>query len=1180
MADLIIQPLDGLNNGTFDDLTASNIECDNLRVLQDLTVEGNQIFTGNQTVDGNVSIGGFLGVTGPVVFHDTLEVSENTVLGGNFNQVEETIQLSGETRMRGPLKVYDDMLTDNLVRCHQGLESATNLDTGSGEAVYITTLIPSGTPTISGSWSYFISPSTYPSVLTGYDFELRLATGWTIGQNRRDIPPSVSCLVEMEVNSVILPDTRTVYIPRDDTIRIRLPTAPFQGGLFDMFVYLNTASSGTNWGSAVMELYYVPKPDLRVTSLNGQVQYLAGPTGHHFFADGVSVLNMSSTTTSISQPLTSSSSITAASFSGNGAALTSLNAGNVTSGLLAVARGGTNAGILNANKLMVGNGTSGVLTPNALHWNNLDTRLGINTVAPNSTLDVNGIAQMTRLGLGHTTVAPTNRLEVRNINAFGVGGIIADFQTGGGTTRLQIVDETTTGSLPASIKNVGGANGIGVWPTAGPVRLLSGPTGTTRATFNQDGTWSVPGTGSIGPLTVTGNTNVSGSLVVGGSTINGPWVRSFFTAGTNTTYDSGVGSFSISDSTIRSRLSAGSGISYDSTTGVITNSLPTQWQPFSATGATGIFYNQGRVGVGTSTPQHPLSTVVNLEGGFDPSIALNIENTWNTNSNVNVYARFKTAFPTASEWLMGVDESQNFDLYNTGFNEVYGFAANGTLTVPERLWVGDPAYRPSTRPFEVGYLATSAVSVGAHFNNHFNGSNNFIQVSNRNTTNPAFQNSAFFGVSSTGDVEILEEGSTQLLTFNTAGMATFRDDVTIRANPGVWDTTTDVPALHFRYSTNGTHDQAYIQSVIRSTSTLKRLVIQGSETWIGSDYDATSIAASRGRVNIFGPSSTAGSGGGHMNFFTNASDYPTMSLFNFTNNNEGILFDAYYDGLWRSSSNTGNYAILKQSNQLQFLYSGATTAGSAVTWQQAFHIPTNGNVQFLCNAVGMTGTITVAGNATFNQNLYGEAVQCNWNTGRTIAGAVSRLTSSAPVATEWIGAFNATDTTTGARGVIFTRAGVIIGAVRYDAGAVAYLTTSDYRIKKNIRPYGCGLGIIRRLKPCKYEMVEDGSFGEGFIAHELQEVLPHAVSGKKDALNEDGTPDHQSIDKMAVIAPLVVATQQLDNRLTQLNTKVEVLGGVDVSNLIEENTLLKDRVSVLEKQLSDLITLLKRKYII
>jgi hypothetical protein len=64
----------------------------------------------------------------------------------------------------------------------------------------------------------------------------------------------------------------------------------------------------------------------------------------------------------------------------------------VSTGTLAVARGGTGAATLAANKVLVGNGTTAVLQPTNLHWDNGNSRLGIGNVNPITTLHVEGSA--------------------------------------------------------------------------------------------------------------------------------------------------------------------------------------------------------------------------------------------------------------------------------------------------------------------------------------------------------------------------------------------------------------------------------------------------------------------------------------------------------------------------------------------------------------------------------------------------------------------------------------------------------------------------------------------------------------------------------------------------------------------------------------------------------------------
>ena len=67
---------------------------------------------------------------------------------------------------------------------------------------------------------------------------------------------------------------------------------------------------------------------------------------------------------------------------------------------------------------------------------------------------------------------------------------------------------------------------------------------------------------------------------------------------------------------------------------------------------------------------------------------------------------------------------------------------------------------------------------------------------------------------------------------------------------------------------------------------------------------------------------------------------------------------------------------------------------------------------------------------------------------------------------------------------------------------VTYDTASDYRMKENVNYDWNGLSIINQLRPAKYNWIADDMDGieEGFIAHEVQEILPYVVSGEKDAM--------------------------------------------------------------------------------
>ena len=104
----------------------------------------------------------------------------------------------------------------------------------------------------------------------------------------------------------------------------------------------------------------------------------------------------------------------------------------------------------------------------------------------------------------------------------------------------------------------------------------------------------------------------------------------------------------------------------------------------------------------------------------------------------------------------------------------------------------------------------------------------------------------------------------------------------------------------------------------------------------------------------------------------------------------------------------------------------------------------------------------------------------------------------------------------------------IIGSVQ-QAGTtgVSFNTSSDYRLKENVTPMTTGLATIAALKPVNYDWISDKSAGEGFIAHELQAIIPNAVTGEKDAVNEDGSIKPQGVDYSKIVVHLVAAIQEL-----------------------------------------------------
>jgi hypothetical protein len=111
------------------------------------------------------------------------------------------------------------------------------------------------------------------------------------------------------------------------------------------------------------------------------------------------------------------------------------------------------------------------------------------------------------------------------------------------------------------------------------------------------------------------------------------------------------------------------------------------------------------------------------------------------------------------------------------------------------------------------------------------------------------------------------------------------------------------------------------------------------------------------------------------------------------------------------------------------------------------------------------------------------------------------------------------------------------GEILTSGSTTSYNTSSDYRLKENVAPMTGALTKVAQLKPVTYTWKADGSDGQGFIAHELQAVVPDCVTGTKDAVDKDGKPQHQGVDTSFLVATLVAAIQELTARLEALENK-------------------------------------------
>jgi len=124
---------------------------------------------------------------------------------------------------------------------------------------------------------------------------------------------------------------------------------------------------------------------------------------------------------------------------------------------------------------------------------------------------------------------------------------------------------------------------------------------------------------------------------------------------------------------------------------------------------------------------------------------------------------------------------------------------------------------------------------------------------------------------------------------------------------------------------------------------------------------------------------------------------------------------------------------------------------------------------------------------------------------------------------------------------------VAAGSISSNGSTTTYGTGSDYRMKENVRPMVGALNTVMQLNPVNYtwkpEFAGTNSSGQGFIAHELAEVVPDCVTGKKDAVDADGNPVYQGIDTSFLVATLTAAIQELKAELDSVKSELATIKG-------------------------------------
>jgi hypothetical protein len=162
-----------------------------------------------------------------------------------------------------------------------------------------------------------------------------------------------------------------------------------------------------------------------------------------------------------------------------------------------------------------------------------------------------------------------------------------------------------------------------------------------------------------------------------------------------------------------------------------------------------------------------------------------------------------------------------------------------------------------------------------------------------------------------------------------------------------------------------------------------------------------------------------------------------------------------------------------------------------------------------------------------------------WTPGSNMTGRPSCITSSANADIRWAASFNNSKSGTASNSFIsFSRNGTSTGSISNDGTTTAYNTVSDYRLKSNVITMTTGLDTVNLLNPITFNWNATGLSGAGFIAHEVQSIIPQAITGVKDSVYPDGTPEYQGIDTSMIVVYLVSAIKNLSDRVVYLENYI------------------------------------------
>jgi hypothetical protein len=474
------------------------------------------------------------------------------------------------------------------------------------------------------------------------------------------------------------------------------------------------------------------------------------------------------------------------------------------------------------------------------------------------------------------------------------------------------------------------------------------------------------------------------------------------------------------------------------------------------------------------------------------------------------------------EWRVGLNGADDFVFRNTDSKNFLNIADNGDIsfyedtgTTPKLFWDASEEALGigTTTPSTLIHLERGSTGAGGGSNAGITMTNKFDSPDNSWSITPQRT-----GVSNTG-LQIRDEtdsrtdmvfdgsGNVGIGTSSPSDILHIKDASSTNV---IIDAPTDNASLTLQCGSSDAGAEGAFINFIQNTTSKWQVGMNTDNTFRWYNYNTSSEAM---RIDSLGNVTITGSGTG--------STTPLK-----VNNTDSAAFVHAQQNIAPNlaSTNTvvdfvGKELSLKNSGYIGYTWSGAGSNSNRLTFghygsDYLMNLTADGNL--LINNTGASPLNS--GRVRIYNNTAQDAVKTYQATSGTTA-LWSRIDHTASYF------------------AVFNYNGSTVGTITTNGSATAYNTSSDHRLKENVTADWDATTRLKQLNPVRFNFIADADTTvDGFLAHEVQSVVPEAISGTHNEVDDDGNPVYQGIDQSKLVPLLVKTIQELEARIVALET--------------------------------------------